>query len=301
MRAARFHGFGGPEVLVIEDVDRPEPGPGEALVRVKAAAIQPFDSRVRSGRLMPNLALPVTTGNEFAGVIESLGPETPGPAPGTPVAGRRAFGAVADYVVVPVVDLAAIPDGISFSEAATLSGTAQTADTAIESLGITASDTLLIQGAAGGVGSFATQLAKARGATVIGTGSTANFDYLKSLGAIPLAPGFDLPQRVAQAVPRGPTAILDCVGGETLDQSLTLGVPRDRIASLGDLGRDAELGLRSVEGQRNGLRLARLLALAQQGKLLATVRKTYAIADIVAAHRDLDTGHGRGKIVITIN
>ena len=74
MRAARFHGFGGPEVLVIEDVDRPEPGPGEALVRVKAAAIQPFDSRVRSGRLMPNLPLPVTTGNEFAGVIESLGP-----------------------------------------------------------------------------------------------------------------------------------------------------------------------------------------------------------------------------------
>ncbi|WP_338720210.1 NADP-dependent oxidoreductase [Devosia sp. XK-2] len=301
MRAARFHSFGAPDVLVIEDVDRPQPGPGEALVRIRAAAIQPFDSRVRSGRLMPNLTLPVTTGNEFAGMVESLGPETAGPAAGTPVAGRRTFGAVAEYVVVPVGDLAVIPAGVSFAEAATLSGTAQTADTAVESLGIGVGDTLLIQGAAGGIGSFATQLAIARGARVIGTGSPANIDYLRALGATPLTPGPDLPRRIAEVAPDGLTAILDCVGGETLDQSLTLGVPRDRIASLGDLGRVAELGLRSVEGLRDGVRLARLLDLAAQGKLLATVRSTYPINDIVAAHRELDTGHGRGKIVIAID
>lgn len=296
MRAARFARLGSPEVLTVDEVDTPIAGPGELRVRVRAAAIQPFDRRVRTGNipLPPGVSLPVTTGNEFAGIIDAVGPGVSGFSPGDEVAGRRAFGAVADYVVAPASDVAHKPAALPFAEAATLSGTAQTADTAIESLGIGSGDTLLILGAAGGVGSFATQLAIIAGAKVIGTGSADNQDYLRSLGTEPLLADADLSSL-------RPTAILDCVGGDVLDGALGLAVPRDRIATLGDMGRVQQLGLHPIEGARDGRRLARLLALAAEGKLTATVRRIYPIDKIVEAHRDLDTGHGRGKIVIAID
>jgi len=302
MRAARFASFGGPDVLSIDDIPIPEPGRGEIRVRVKAAAIQPFDRRIRIGQLPlpPGTALPVTTGNEFSGLVDALGPDAAGFSPGDAVAGRRTFGAVADYVIVPAADIALKPEKLSFAEAATLSGTAQTADTAIESLGIGPADLLLIHGAAGGVGSFATQLAILQGAKVLGTGSQSNQAYIASLGATPLVYGDGLRDRILAAAPKGLTAILDCVGGPTLDLSLTLGVPLDRIATLGDMGRVKQLGIRSVEGARNGVRLARLLALAADGKLKANVRRTYPMEQIVEAHRELDAGHGQGKIVIEI-
>lgn len=302
MRAARFASFGGPEVLSIDDIPIPEPGRGEVRVRVKAAAIQPFDRRVRIGQipLPPGTTLPVTTGNEFSGIIDALGADVTGFSPGDAVAGRRAFGAVAEYVIVPAVDIARKPETLSFAEAATLSGTAQTADTAIEFLGIGPGDTLLIHGAAGGVGSFATQIAVQRGAKVIGTGSQANQAYIASLGASPLVYGEGLRERVVAAAPHGLTAILDCVGGPTLDLSLTLGVPLDRIATLGDMGRTRQLGIRSVEGVRDGIRLARLLDLAAKGQLKANVRRIYPMNEIIEAHRELDAGHGHGKIVIEV-
>lgn len=302
MRAARFAAFGGPEVLAIEDVSVPEPRPGEVRVRVKAAAIQPFDARARSGRipLPPGIALPVTTGNEFAGVVDTLGEGVSGVSTGDPVVGRRAFGCVAQYLVVPASDIAVKPANLTFAEAATLGGTAQTADTAIETLDIGPGDVLLIHGAAGGVGTFATQLALLRGATVIGTASSANQDYLSKIGAVPLVYGPGLAERISDAALRGVTAVLDCAGGPALDLSLTLGVPLARISSVGDLGRVKELGIRGVEGVRDGKRLAKLLALAAEGKLAATVRKTFPMEEIVAAHHELDSGHGRGKIVIEI-
>ncbi|QMV01200.1 zinc-binding dehydrogenase [Devosia sp. D6-9] len=302
MRAARFASFGGPEVLSIDDIPIPEPGRGEVRVRVRAAAIQPFDRRVRIGQipLPPGTTLPVTTGNEFSGIIDALGVDVTGFSPGDAVAGRRAFGAVAEYVIVPAVDIAPKPERLSFAEAATLSGTAQTADTAIESLGIGPGDTLLIHGAAGGVGSFATQIAVRRGAKVIGTGSQANQAYIASLGASPLVYGEGLRERIIAAAPHGLTAILDCVGGPTLDLSLTLGVPLDRIATLGDMGRTRQLGIRSVEGVRDGIRLARLLDLAATGQLKANVRRIYPMNEIIEAHRELDAGHGHGKIVIEV-
>ncbi|MGB3026532.1 NADP-dependent oxidoreductase [Paradevosia shaoguanensis] len=302
MRAARFASFGGPEVLSIDDIPIPEPGRGEVRVRVKSAAIQPFDRRVRIGQipLPPGTTLPVTTGNEFSGIIDALGADVTGFSPGDAVAGRRAFGAVAEYVIVPAVDIARKPETLSFAEAATLSGTAQTADTAIESLGIGPGDTLLIHGAAGGVGSFATQIAVRRGAKVIGTGSQANQAYIASLGASPLVYGEGLRERVVAAAPHGLTAILDCVGGPTLNLSLTLGVPLDRIATLGDMGRTRQLGIRSVEGARDGIRLARLLDLATKGQLKANVRRIYPMNEIIEAHRELDAGHGHGKIVIEV-
>lgn len=239
MRAARFAAFGGPEVLAIEDIPMPEPTTGEVRVRVKAAAIQPFDRRARSGDipLPPGIELPVTTGNEFSGVIDALGEGVSGMAIGESVVGRRTFGCVAEYLVVTANDIAIKPANLTFAEAATLGGTAQTADAAIETLDVGPGDVLLIHGAAGGVGTFATQLALLRGATVIGTASAANQDHLRGLGAVPLVYGPDLAEHILQAAPRGVTAVLDCAGGPALDLSLALGVPLARISSVGDLGR----------------------------------------------------------------
>jgi NADPH:quinone reductase-like Zn-dependent oxidoreductase len=153
MRAARFASFGGPEELTVDDVPVPVPGPGEVRISVRAAAIQPFDRRVRTGNipLPPGMTLPITTGNEFAGVVDAVGTDVSGLSPGDEVAGRRAFGAVAEYLVAPAGDIAIKPADLSFAQAATLSGTAQTADTAIESMEIGPDDTLLILGASGGV------------------------------------------------------------------------------------------------------------------------------------------------------
>jgi NADPH:quinone reductase-like Zn-dependent oxidoreductase len=301
MRAARFAAFGGPEVLAIEDIPVPEPASGEVRIKVETAAIQPFDRRVRSGTLPlpPGVALPITTSNEFSGTIDALGAGVTGFSIGDPVAGRRLFGCAAEYLVVPASDIAIKPAQLSFAEAATLGGTAQTADAAVESLDIGPGDVLLIHGAAGGVGTFATQLALLRGATVIGTASPANQDYLGGIGAVPLVYGPGLAERISDAAPRGVTAILDCAGGPALDLSLTLGVPLARISSLGD-PRGKELGLRAVDGVRDGKRLAKLLTLSAEGRLAATVRRIFPLHDIVEAHRELESGHGRGKIVVTI-
>jgi len=311
MRAARFANFGGPEVLSIEDIPIPEPMQGEVRVRIRAAAIQPFDRRARIGDIpIPaGMSLPLTTGNEFAGVVDALdrdvagfamGDRVAGFAMGDRVAGRRSFGAVADYITVAATDIAAIPDELSFAEAATMGGTAQTADAVMDALAIGPGDIFLIVGAAGGVGSFAGQLARLRGATVIGTASPANQDYLRSLGMIALPYGDGLAQRLAEAAPNGVTAVLDCAGGEALDLAMTLGASLHRITSIAD-PRAKALGIRGIEGTRSGARIAKLFALAASGQLRPQVRRTYPMDQIVAAHNELETGHGRGKIVIEIS
>ncbi|GLQ08715.1 oxidoreductase [Devosia yakushimensis] len=302
MRAARFATFGGPEVLSIDEIATPEPAAGEVRVRIRAAAIQPFDRRARIGDipLPPGMSLPLTTGNEFAGVVDALGEGTTGFAIGDRVAGRRTFGAVADYIAVAATDIALIPAELSFAEAATMGGTAQTADAVMDALAIGPGDIFLINGAAGGVGSFAGQLARLRGATVIGTASPANQDYLRSLGMIALPYGEGLAQRLAAAAPNGVTAVLDCAGGEALDLSMTLGAPLDRITSIAD-PRAKALGIRGIEGTRSGARVAKLFALAASGQLKPQVRRTYPMDQIVAAHNELETGHGHGKIVIEIS
>lgn len=302
MRAARFATFGGPEVLSIDEVPIPEPAAGEVRVRIRAAAIQPFDRRARIGDIPipPGMSLPLTTGNEFAGVVDALAAGTTGFAIGDRVAGRRTFGAVADYITVAATDIALIPTELSFAEAATMGGTAQTADAVMDALAIGPGDIFLINGAAGGVGSFAGQLARLRGATVIGTASPANQDYLRSLGMIALPYGEGLAQRLAAAAPNGVTAVLDCAGGQALDLSMTLGAPLDRITSIAD-PRAKALGIRGIEGTRSGARIAKLFALAASGQLKPQVRRTYPLERIVDAHNELETGHGHGKIVIEIS
>ena len=300
MRAAQFAQFGSPDVLSVVELPKPELQPGEVLIRIAAVALQPFDSKARAGRipLPPGTALPLVTGNEFAGTIVTA-PEGVGFSIGSAVVGRHTFGCAAEYLAVPAADIAPKPDSLSFAESATFGGTAQTADAALEILPLGSGATLLVQGAAGGVGGFAVQLARLAGATVIGVAGPAHADYLRELGALPLGYGPGLADRIRAVAPQGITAVLDGVGGEALDLSLGLGVDRSNIVSIGD-PRWRELGVRWPQGARNGIRLAKLLALAADGRLRPLIRRTFPLADIVAAHRDLETGHGRGKLVVLV-
>lgn len=301
MRAAQFSAFGGPEVLSIVDLPQPVPGAGDVLVAPRAAALQPFDIKARAGLmpLPPGSSLPLVTGNEFAGVIAALGAGVTDWSVGDAVVGRRSFGAAAEYLVVPATDIARKPGNVPFAEAATYGGTAQTADAAIEILPLGPRAVLVVFGAAGGVGAFATQLARHTGATVIGVASSAHAGYLRELGAIPVASGPGFADRIAAAAPGPVTAVLDTVGGEALDYAIALGIDRANIVSLADR-RGRELGVRWPQGKRDGQRLQKLLDLAAAGRLKTLVRATFPLTEIVAAHRALETGHGRGKVVVTI-
>ncbi|MGW5722885.1 NADP-dependent oxidoreductase [Amycolatopsis sp. NPDC003865] len=293
MKAVAFTGFGGPEVLRVLDLPEPHAGPGEVRVRVKAAGVQPFDAAVRAGWEPPHLVLgwPRVPGNEFAGVVDEGDLE-----PGTEVLGFTAVQAAAEYVVVPVTDVTPKPPGMPWEVAGGFTAGTQTASIALEALRLREGETLLVHAAAGSVGTAAVQLAKLKGATVVGTASEANQDYLRELGATPVVYGPGLRERLA---PLGIEVVLDGAGGEALDISLELVGDRTRILTLVDHHRAAGLGVLVSKSGRSAERLAALAALYAKGDLRFHVRRAYPYTEAVAAHREIETGHGRGKIVLT--
>jgi NADPH:quinone reductase-like Zn-dependent oxidoreductase len=292
MKAVAFTGPGGPEVLRVLDLPEPHAGPGQVRVRVKAAGVQPFDAAVRAGWEPPGLVLswPRVPGNEFAGVVD----EGELPA-GTEVLGFTAVQAAAEYVVVPASDVTPKPPEMPWDVAGGFTAGAQTASIALEVLQLRAGETLLVHGAAGSVGGVAVQLAKLRGAEVIGTASEANQDYLRELGATPVVYGEGLRERLAGL---GINVVLDGAGGEALDVSLDLVKDRQRILTLVDHGRAAELGVLVSKAGRSAARLAELAGLYAKGDLRFLVRRTYPYPEAAAAHREIETKHGRGKIVL---
>ncbi|MGK3204075.1 NADP-dependent oxidoreductase [Amycolatopsis sp. MEPSY49] len=292
MKAVAFTEFGGPEVLRVLDLPEPHAGPGEVRVRVKAAGVQPFDAAVRAGWEPPQLVLgwPRVPGNEFAGVVDEG--EL---APGTEVLGFTAVQASAEYIVVPVGDVTPKPPEMPWDVAGGFTAGTQTASIALEVLRLAAGETLLVHGAAGSVGTAAVQLARLAGATVVGTASEANHDYLRELGAIPVGYGPGLRERLA---PLGVDVVLDGAGGDALDVSLELVKDRSRILTLVDHDRAADLGVLVSKSGRSASRLAELAALYAKGDLRFHVRRAYPYTEAVAAHREIETGHGRGKIVL---
>ena len=295
MKAAAFTEFGGPEVLKALDLPEPHAGPGQVRVRVKAAGVQPYDAAVRGGWEPPGLALswPRVPGNEFAGVIDE------GDGAGTEVLGFTAVQAAAEYIVVPATDVTPKPPEMPWEVAGGFSAGTQTASIALEVLQLTEGETLLVHAAAGSVGTAAVQLAQLKGAKVIGTASEANQDYLRELGATPVVYGEGLKQRVEAAAPQGIDVVLDGAGGEALDVSLELVKQRNRILTLADHERAAELGVLVSKSGRSAARLAELAALYAKGDLRFHVRRAYPYTEAAAAHREIETGHGRGKIVLT--
>ncbi|MGE7389167.1 NADP-dependent oxidoreductase [Streptomyces sp. NPDC004126] len=300
MKAAAFHAFGGPEVLELLDVPTPVAGPGEVRIRVKAAGTQPTDCAVRTGWSPPGVTItfPHVTGGDFAGVVDQVGEGVTGLAVGDEVLGYRLQGTYAEYLTVPAEQVVAKPAGVPWEVAGSLSASGQTAHTVLEDLKVSAGETVLINGASGGVGTIAVQLAVLRGAKVIATGREDNHAYLRELGAVPVAYGEGLADRVRALAPEGVDAALDTASAEGLRVAAELVADKDRVGTIFAFGVHEELGVRWLNSRRNAQRLGELAALVDSGKLRVHVRRTLPLAQAAEAHRELETGHGRGKIVL---
>lgn len=300
MRAAAVLSFGGPEVLETIEVEPPQAGPGEVRVRVRAAGVQPADTAVRKGWAPPGatLTLPQIPGNEFAGSIDQLGTGVERWELGTGVLGFRTLNCYAELVTVRADQIVRKPESMPWEVAGALSASGQTAHTALEELEVGPGETFLIHAAAGGVGTVAVQLARGRGATVIGTASERNHDYLRSLGAIPVTYGEGLVDRVQELAPQGVDVVLDAIGGDALSASVELVANRSRIGTLVGFDRISELGIRGIRTDRSAARLADLVELWVQDKFRIHISRSFPLEQAADAHREIETGHVRGKVVL---
>lgn len=297
-----FSSYGPPEVLRAVEIAAPTVAVGQVRIRVKAAGVQPFDCRLRSGYFdgqLP-LQLPLTPGNEFAGVVDAVGDGVSNFAVGDEVLGFTTLGAYAFFVVVDANQIVRKPSAMPWEEAGALSASGQTACTVLKELRVGASDTVLIHAAAGGVGTVATQLARALRATVIGTGSVANHEYLRSLGAIPVAYGDGLVERVRAIAPEGVDAVLDAIGGEALPASIELAKRRERIVTIAAPVDGPKVGVRFIQSQRSQEQLQELINLYLSGRLRISIWKSFPLTQAAQAHREVETGHVRGKVVLTL-
>ncbi|MGV9271620.1 NADP-dependent oxidoreductase [Kitasatospora sp. NPDC003701] len=301
MKAVTVPRFGGPDVLRVTEVPTPAAGQGEVRVRVYAAGVQPADLAVREGWTPPGaqVELPAVPGNEFAGVVDQLGPGSYGWEVGDEVLGFRVLHSHAEFVTVDGSQLVPKPAGMPWEQAGSLSASGQTAHVALTQLGVGPGDTVLVHGASGGVGTVAVQLARAWGATVIGTASERNHDYLRELGAIPVAYGDGLVERVRAVAPQGVDAAFDAAGRGALEASVELVADRDRIGTVVDHATAARLGLRALRAQRTAARLAELVELWEAGGLRLEIADTFPLERAADAHRMVGTGHVRGKVVLT--
>ncbi|WP_409344439.1 NADP-dependent oxidoreductase [Paenibacillus sp. MBLB4367] len=303
MKAIGFHSFGSPDVLQVMTFEDPQAGPGQVRVRVKAAGVQPADLAVRTGWTPPGATVqfPQIVGNEFAGIVDQIGEGVTGFSIGSKVIGFRMLECYAEYVVADAEQIVSKPAGMPWEAAGVMSASGQTAHTALRTLGIGHGDTVLIHAAAGGVGTFAVQLALAWGATVIGTASERNHEYLRSLGAIPVAYGEGLVDRVRALAPDGVSAAFDAVGGEAVHASVELVSDRNRIGTIAAFELAEQMGIRGIRSQRSAARLAELAELYGQGKLRVHIWKSFPLEQAANAHREVATGHVRGKVVLTVD
>jgi enoyl reductase len=301
-KAVVFSQYGGPDVLHVMTVPPASPGPGLVRVSVKAAGVQPFDSLFRSGaahQWMPAV-FPQRLGNEFAGIVDMVGEGVEEVGVGDQVFGWAMLASYAEHVLVPTSDIVSKPDGLPWPDAGVLPASGQTAMTALDLLGVGEGDTVLIHAAAGGVGSFAVQIARAAGATVIGTASQRNHEYLQALGAIPVAYGDGLADRV-RALTSRITAALDASGTiEALRASVELVDDRQRTGTVAFQPAADALGVRRLGTQRSADRLRRLADLYNRTQLTVEIQQTYPLEHAAHAHHAIDTGHVRGKLALTV-
>jgi NADPH:quinone reductase len=300
--------FGGPEVLELVSAELPPPGPGEVTIEVRAAGMNPADYKgfARAG---DRSRLPLPIGYEVAGVLSAVGPDTGiasgGGAVGDEVLAFRIDGGYASVLTVPAADVFAKPVGLDFPAAANLLLVGATAADTLRTVEVEAGDTVLVHGASGSVGVSVLQQARLLGARVIGTASERNFDTVRSFGAVPVAYGEGLAERVRQAAPDGISAAIDTVGtDEAVDVSLALVESRQRIVTIAASGRAEAEGFGYVGGGtpdsarfRDSVR-ARLIQLAAEGSLVVPVARTYPLAEARDALELLATGHPGGKLAL---
>jgi NADPH:quinone reductase-like Zn-dependent oxidoreductase len=303
-RFVRIEEFGGPRVLRIEHEEQPQATHGEVRVRVHVAGLNPVDWKIFKGgpaAATYNAVPPCGNGNDFSGVIDEVGSGVNGFAVGDAVFGGKRMHAQADWVVIAASRIMLKPDGLPFEQAGSLDIAGRTAWASTRSLALTAADTVLVSAAAGGVGVLASQLALRAGATVVGTASEANHEFLRGLGVIPVAYGEGLLDRLRQAAPTY-TAALDNAGPITIDVALKLGVPGPRINTIAARGHRADMGIAGIGGQddRPG-ELSELADLIARGKVVLPIDSVFSLERAREAYERLMNGHARGKVVHAIN
>ncbi|MCH1882251.1 NADP-dependent oxidoreductase [Agrococcus sp. ARC_14] len=302
MRRVMHDRFGGPEVLELREVEEPHAGPGEVRIRVEAAALNPVDWKIFAGgpaAASRGLQPPLGVGNDIAGTIDEVGE---GGAGGW-VAGDRVFGsartrALQDLTVVDPAQerLARIPEGLDAGLAASLVVAGRTAWDGVEQLIERGGETIFINGAAGGVGQLAVQLAERKGARVIGSASERNFELLRSLGAEPVAYGEGLAARLEQMLPID--ACFDCAGADGVAAALEVGVPIERCITIAAKGAHGARGVASDLAQTGALDdLARLAA---SGELVVSVEARAPLERFREAYEQLMGGHVRGKLILDL-
>ena len=304
-RAVRLETLGGPEVLRVQDVPEPHVGPGQVRVRVTAAGLNPMDWLIISNaELAAAFAVepPTGFGYDFAGVVDEVGDGAEGFAVGDRVFGGAMSRAVAYHVVVDptgVDQLRHTPDGVDDVTAATLPIAARTASAALAAARVGDRDTVLIGGAAGGVGVFAVQLACLAGARVLATASESSFEFLRGLGAEPVRYGEGLVDRVRALAPNAIDAAVDLHGTETAHAALELGVPAERISTIAAQGSD--LPVRATGGvDADPGTLDHVAALIAEGRLRVPIAARFPIEQIRDAVELQATRHARGKVVVTL-
>ncbi|WP_055489363.1 NADP-dependent oxidoreductase [Streptomyces sp. TP-A0356] len=304
-KAYAYTRHGGPETEAFVEVERPSPGPGQVLVAVRAAGVNPVDWKLRSGYRRPGdpgtPAFPVVFGSEAAGLVEEVGEGVSGFAVGDAVFGNTVGGGYAEYALLPATVTAHVPDGLSLTDAAVLPVAAATAYDGIRGLGLPAGATLLVTGAGGGVGVAAVQIARAFGLRVVGTASEGKKDFVEQLGAVHVPSGPDLAARVRAATPDGVDGVYDLVGGDALEEAATLLTDRTRLITAGALAQEVErLGGARVVRARTAAVLDEVAQLVRRGDLNPYVTRTFPLERADEALRAVEDGHTRGKIVIEV-
>jgi NADPH:quinone reductase-like Zn-dependent oxidoreductase len=302
MKAVQFSRFGGPEVLEIVDLPDPHPGPGQIRIGVRAAGINATEWKLRKGQLNFGAGLPQTTGRDVAGVVDEIGEDVTDVAVGDRVFGVSDDGAGAAELAL-LTYRAPIPPSLGFVDAAGLPVALETATRSLNALSIGRGTSLLINGAAGGIGSTAVQLAVARGARVIGTASTANHDYLRLLGAEPVTYGEGMAERVRALAPDGVDVALDVAGSGVLPELIDLTGGSQNVVTLADFEGSKQHDVRFSNGFRDGHAfhsLAEVGELIETGRFWLPVERTYPLDDISEAHRVSEYGHVRGRLVLVI-
>jgi NADPH:quinone reductase-like Zn-dependent oxidoreductase len=308
MKAVRIHDYGSSDVLMYEEVEAPEPSPDELLVRVRAASASPVDWKIRQGYLRDWVDLPMPTilGRDFCGDVAAVGSNVTGFVVGDIVfgsVGQLHRGTYADYVIVMPGEVAAKPASLDYESAASVPHSGLTAWQAlVETGGIAPGHTVLVHAAAGGVGSFAVQIARAHGARVVGTASSANLQFLLDLGA---DEAIDYNTTRFEDVVSDVDIVLDTLGGETQERSWQVIKPGGIMVSLigftpASMEAAAARGVRAeMIGQRPDVEhLRSLAALIDSGKITPIVNSVLPISSVREAQDRVQTGHTRGKIVL---
>lgn len=303
-KAVRFDRYGGTDVLYLADVDVPHPPPGEVLVEVRAAGVNPGEASIRKGLL--DAVFPATfpsgEGSDLAGVVTEVGEGVTSVAVGSEVLGwtdRRA--SHAEHVLVPEDHLTPKPPGLSWERAGALHVAGVTAFAAVRAVGVGPGTTVAVSAAAGGVGGIASQLSRIRGAElVVGIASEPNHDWLRSVGVVPVAYGDGLAERVREAAPAGVDAFIDTFGAEYVHLAVELGVAPDRIDTI--IARDAaaEVGAKT-EGSAAAADkavLAEMAGLVASGSITLPIAATFPLDRVRTAYEQLEDRHTRGKIVL---